>query len=109
MVSRLPVYSGKKAGTRVPPEAVLPIFVVVVLFFALLLSYPWEVLTIGTLAYLGSLPFGRISYRKHQERDAAHGVAENEAAVAITKASAEPPRSSGRPIASEEPPPTRLN
>jgi len=112
MVSRLPVYSGKKAGTRVPPEAVLPIFVVVVLFFALLLSYPWEVLTIGTLAYLGSLPFGRMSYRKHQERDAAHGVAEDGAAVAITEPSAEPPRISGRPAASEEhdkQPPTRLN
>lgn len=69
MVSRLPVYSGKKAGTRVPPEVVLPIFVCVVLFFALLFSYPWEVLTIGTLLYLGSLPFGWMSYRKHQERD----------------------------------------
>ena len=70
MVSRLPVYSGKKAGTRVPPEVVLPIFVCVVLFFALLFSYPWEVLTLGTLLYLGSLPFGWLSYRKHQERDA---------------------------------------
>src|SRR5207302_1479215 len=45
MVSKLPVYSGKKMGTRVPPDMVLPVFVVVVLFFALLLSYPWEVLT----------------------------------------------------------------
>ncbi len=30
MVSRLPVFSGKKAGRRVPPEMVLPIFVAVV-------------------------------------------------------------------------------
>src|SRR5215475_12816383 len=45
MVSRLPVISGKKLGTRVPTEMVLPVFVVVVLFFALLISYPWEVLT----------------------------------------------------------------
>jgi CDP-diacylglycerol--serine O-phosphatidyltransferase len=112
MVSRLPVYSGKKAGTRVPPEAVLPIFVIVVLFFALLLSYPWEVLTIGTVAYLGSLPFGRISYRKHQERDAAHGVADNGAIGDITERSAESRRTSSGRVASkeqDEQPPTRLN
>jgi CDP-diacylglycerol--serine O-phosphatidyltransferase len=48
---------------------VLPVFVVVVLCFALLLSYPWEILTIGTLGYLASLPFGWLSYRE-QERKA---------------------------------------
>src|ERR1700759_528651 len=68
MVSKLPVYSGKKMGTRVPPDMVLPVFVVVVLFFALLLSYPWEVLTLGTIAYLGSLPFGWLSYRDYERR-----------------------------------------
>jgi CDP-diacylglycerol--serine O-phosphatidyltransferase len=71
MVSRLPVFSGKHVGKRVPPEMVLPVFVVVVLFFALLISYPWEVLTIGSLAYLACLPFGWLSYRKYQRRDAA--------------------------------------
>src|SRR6202158_3822958 len=43
MVSRLPVFSGKRLGTRVPREMVLPVFVVVVLFVALLLSSPWIV------------------------------------------------------------------
>ena len=71
MVSRLPVFSGKRVGKRVPPELVLPVFVVVVLFFALLISYPWEVLTIGTLAYLGCLPLGWLSYREHQRKDEA--------------------------------------
>ena len=52
MVSRLPVFSGKRVGKRVPPEMVLPVFVFVVLFFALLISYPWNVLSVGTLAYL---------------------------------------------------------
>src|SRR3954463_12881279 len=56
MVSRLPVFSGKRVGKRVSPEMVVPVFVVVVLCFALLVSYPWSVLTIGTLAYLASLP-----------------------------------------------------
>ena len=80
MVSKLPVYSGKKMGTRVPPDMVLPVFVVVVLFFALLVSYPWVVLTLGTLAYLASLPFGWLSYRDYERRDA-------EAAAAATAAS----------------------
>jgi CDP-diacylglycerol--serine O-phosphatidyltransferase len=71
MVSRLPVFSGKKMGQRVSPEVVLPIFVVTVLFFALLISYPWEVLSLGVLIYLGSLPFGWLSYRSHERKDAA--------------------------------------
>jgi CDP-diacylglycerol--serine O-phosphatidyltransferase len=75
MVSRLPVFSGKRVGKRVPPEMVLPVFVVVVLFFALLISYPWEVLTVGSLAYLACLPFGWLSYREYQRKDAAAAAA----------------------------------
>ena len=71
MVSRLPVFSGKRVGKRVAPEMVLPVFVMVVLFFALLISYPWVVLTIGTVCYLASLPFGYLSYRRHERKDAA--------------------------------------
>src|SRR5262252_402829 len=56
MVSRLPVFSGKKVGKRVPPDLVLPVFIGVVVFFALLIAYPWVVLTIGALMYLASLP-----------------------------------------------------
>jgi CDP-diacylglycerol--serine O-phosphatidyltransferase len=50
---------------------VLPVFVAVVLFFALLVSYPWIVLTIGTVLYLASLPVGWLSYRRHERKDAA--------------------------------------
>jgi CDP-diacylglycerol--serine O-phosphatidyltransferase len=71
MVSRIPVFSGKRVGKRVAPEMVLPVFVCVVLSFALLISYPWWVLAIGTVLYLGSLPFGWISYRNHERRAAA--------------------------------------
>jgi CDP-diacylglycerol--serine O-phosphatidyltransferase len=49
----------------------LPIFVVVVLFFALLISYPWEILAAGTLIYLAGLPLGWMSYRDYQRKDAA--------------------------------------
>ena len=68
MVSRLPVFSGKRVGTRVPTEMVGPVIVVVVLFFALLIAYPWVILTAGTLAYLAGLPFGWLSYRGYERR-----------------------------------------
>jgi CDP-diacylglycerol--serine O-phosphatidyltransferase len=68
MVSRLPVFSGKRVGNRVPPEMVGPVIVVVVLSIALLIAYPWVLLTAGTMAYLISLPFGYLSYRAHERR-----------------------------------------
>jgi CDP-diacylglycerol---serine O-phosphatidyltransferase len=69
MVSRLPVFSGKRVGKRVPPEMVLPVFVLVVLFMALLISYPWWVLSIGTACYLACLPLSWLSYREYQRKD----------------------------------------
>ena len=84
MVSRLPVFSGKRVGKRVPPDMVLLVFVVVVLFFALLISYPWAVLTIGPLAYLGCLPLGWLSYRELQRKDAATLAAATPAGEAPT-------------------------
>ena len=102
MVSKLPVYSGKKVGTRVPPDMVLPVFVLVVLFFALLLSYPWAVLTLGTIAYLASLPFGWLSYRDYQRRDAEAAAAAAASAAGSTgerldQAVAPPPSDDQRP------------
>jgi CDP-diacylglycerol--serine O-phosphatidyltransferase len=83
MVSRLPVFSGKKLGTRVPPDMVLFVFVLVVLFFALLLSYPWIILSVGVLIYLGCLPFSVMSYRELVRKDveAASGQAGQPASV----------------------------
>jgi CDP-diacylglycerol--serine O-phosphatidyltransferase len=69
MVSRLPVFSGKRVGKRVPPEMVLPVFVVFVLAFALLVSYPWEVLSVSTVVYLVCLPLGWLSYRDYVRKD----------------------------------------
>ncbi len=75
MVSRLPVLSGKRVGKRVPPEMVLPVFVVVVLLVALLVSYPWEVLSAGAVLYLACLPLGWLSWRDYQRKDAQAAVA----------------------------------
>lgn len=70
MVSRLPVFSGKTVRMRVAPDMVLPVFFSVVLFIALLIGYPWHILSIGSALYLLSLPLGWKSYRNY-EREAA--------------------------------------
>ena len=111
MVSRLPVLSGKRVGKRVAPEMVLPVFVAVVLFFALLVAYPWEVLTVGTFAYLASLPFGWLAYREYQRRDAAAArQAPSRSGAHAAVESESPSLSPGHP---EQPPrperPARLN
>lgn len=64
MVSRIPVFSGKKLGTRVSPDRVLPVVVLAVLFFASLISYPWHVLMAGSAVFLACLPLGWLSYRR---------------------------------------------
>jgi len=74
MVSRLPVFSGKTVRMRVPPEMVLPVFVSVIFFIALLVGYPWYILSAGSLLYLLSLPAGWKSYRDHQRKAAASAV-----------------------------------
>ena len=71
MVSRLPVFSGKTIRMRVPPEMVLPVFVCVIFFIALLVSYPWYILSVGSVLYLFSLPAGWKSYRDQARKAAA--------------------------------------
>ncbi len=68
MVSRVPVFSGKSVRLRVAPELVLPLFVAVVFFVALLIGFPWHILSIGSVLFLLSLPFGWKSYRDHARR-----------------------------------------
>ena len=74
MVSRLPVFSGKTVRMRVPPEMVLPVFVSVIFFIALLVGYPWYILSACTVLYLFSLPAGWKSYRDHERRAAAQAA-----------------------------------
>jgi CDP-diacylglycerol---serine O-phosphatidyltransferase len=82
MVSRLPVFSGKKLSARVPRERVLPLFVLAVAAVAVLISYPWWTLALGTIAYLVSLPLGVRTARR---------LAREEAAAVPAPASPEPP------------------
>jgi CDP-diacylglycerol---serine O-phosphatidyltransferase len=80
MVSRLPVFSGKTVKMRVPPEMVLPVFVSVVFFIALLISYPWHILSVGSVVYILSLPLGWRSYRDHARNLAAQTATPTDAA-----------------------------
>jgi CDP-diacylglycerol--serine O-phosphatidyltransferase len=83
MVSRLPVFSGKSVRMRVPPELVLPVFVSVIFFIALLVGYPWHILSAGSALYLLSLPLGWKHYRDQKRAyEAANNAPVPAAAVA---------------------------
>ena len=64
MISKVPAWSGKTLGKRVRRDMVLPLFVLVALFFGLLASYPWAVLTVCSLLYLAFLPASTLRYRR---------------------------------------------
>jgi len=105
MVSRLPVFSGKLIGGKIAPDMVLPVVVLVVLFIAVLISYPWHLLTGGSLLYLFSLPIGWASYRKH-ERDARVATAATDLASGHPSAPSDF-TAPADPVADDRPP--RLN
>jgi CDP-diacylglycerol--serine O-phosphatidyltransferase len=65
LVSTIPIYPGKLLSERIPREYVLPLFVAVAALAALLLTYPYETLTLVTLLYLAAVP---LSYRRFQRK-----------------------------------------
>jgi CDP-diacylglycerol---serine O-phosphatidyltransferase len=87
MVSRLPVYSGKTIRMRVPPELVLPVFVCVIFFIALLIGYPWHILSAGSVLYLLSLPVG---WKHYRDQKRAYEAANAPAPAAAPPAAAPP-------------------
>jgi CDP-diacylglycerol--serine O-phosphatidyltransferase len=105
MVSRLPVFSGKTVRMRVPPEMVLPVFVSVVFFIALVISYPWHILSVGSVVYILSLPAGWKSYRDQARKLAASAV--KPADVAPSNPAS--PYASPVPEPDQDDRPTRLN
>jgi CDP-diacylglycerol---serine O-phosphatidyltransferase len=61
MVSRVPTFSGKNI-TRVPREYALLVLAAMALFIVLLISFPWETLSILSCIYLLMIP---LSMRSH--------------------------------------------
>lgn len=76
MVSRIPIFSGKNAGGgSIGRDKIVFLLAGVAAYLALLVSYPWPVMTVCTLLYLGTIPF---SMKKHDElskADAARATA----------------------------------
>jgi CDP-diacylglycerol---serine O-phosphatidyltransferase len=106
MVSRLPVFSGKTIRMRVPPEMVLPVFVSVIFFIALLIGYPWHILSAGSVLFLLSLPAGWKAYRDHERNFAAQTAVPAEAAPSNP---APPPYAPTAAEAEQDNRPARLN
>ena len=67
MVSRVPTFSGK-TFTRVPREFYGPLLAALAVSMALLISYPWETLSLLTLCYLASIPFGVMRFQRLKQR-----------------------------------------
>jgi CDP-diacylglycerol--serine O-phosphatidyltransferase len=106
MVSRLPVFSGKTIRMRVPPEMVLPVFVSVIFFIALLIGYPWHILSAGSVLFLLSLPAGWKAYRDQERTFAAQTAVPAEAAPSNP---APPPYAPTAAEAEQDNRPARLN
>ena len=66
MVSRVPTYSGKSFGSRVPRDMVLPVLGFCAFAVVLLIAFPWEFLTVLAVVYLALLPVSVRSYRRHK-------------------------------------------
>jgi len=65
LVSRIPVYSGKKFKVR--RDWALPVVLAVALFILLFFNYPWHTLSVGVVAYLLFLPFSVRAYGKRAQ------------------------------------------
>jgi CDP-diacylglycerol--serine O-phosphatidyltransferase len=63
LVSRIPVWSGKAQGV-IRRENALPFILAVVVYVALLMSYTWVVLSVTSIFYILTLPFGARHWQK---------------------------------------------
>ncbi|VAW17950.1 CDP-diacylglycerol--serine O-phosphatidyltransferase, partial [hydrothermal vent metagenome] len=64
MVSRLPTFSAKMLGQRVRRDMVMPGLVVFAVFAAVLASYTWMTLAVGSLLYLAAIP---VAFTRHRQ------------------------------------------
>ncbi|MBA3448061.1 MAG: CDP-diacylglycerol--serine O-phosphatidyltransferase [Pseudaminobacter sp.] len=69
LVSRLPIYSGKKF--RVPGDKVLPLILGAVLYILLLFTYTWETMSLSVIAYLAFLPLSARAYSRRAKLEEA--------------------------------------
>jgi CDP-diacylglycerol---serine O-phosphatidyltransferase len=77
MVSRVPTFSGKLIGQKIPRENVLPVFVLAALFIGVLVTYPSLTLAVGSVLYLAFIPVSAYRYFQLERRDAVNAKAES--------------------------------
>ncbi|MGB3719769.1 MAG: CDP-diacylglycerol--serine O-phosphatidyltransferase [Proteobacteria bacterium] len=90
MVSTIPTYSGKLLGERISREWVMPAFVLAGALVALLVTYPYATLSIGTLLYLAMIP---VSVRRFRAQMQLHGEEEARPNPALPAVVVEHPKS----------------
>ena len=69
MVSNLPTFSGKNIGKRISRQLVLPLMIAAVFLVALLFSFPWTTLSLVSIGYLVTIPFGMRAWNKRLARE----------------------------------------
>jgi CDP-diacylglycerol---serine O-phosphatidyltransferase len=77
MVSRVPTFSIKMVGQKIPREYVPPVFVAAALFIALLLTYPSLTLAAGSVIYLGLIPVSAYRYLAAKRKAEEHAKTQN--------------------------------
>ena len=85
VASRLPAFSGKGGGIRVSRDLFFPVLIITVSFAALLVSFPYVVLSAITIGYLLTLPIAWRVWHRHARQDA------RKAASSAGKAPKNPP------------------
>ncbi len=81
LVSRLPVYSGKKLTIR--REYLLPVMLAAVFYVLLLTGYPWQTLTASVVGYLLFLPLSASAYARRSRIESAKLAADTAAVEAV--------------------------
>jgi CDP-diacylglycerol---serine O-phosphatidyltransferase len=67
MVSRLPVWSAKTVGKRIPGDSFLPIILAAMIYVLMLVTYTWITLTVSAIGYLLFLPLSARAYSKRAD------------------------------------------
>lgn len=71
MVSRLPVWSAKTVGKRIPGDSFLPIILAAMIYVLLLVNYTWVTLTASAFGYLLFLPLSARAYSRRAQTETA--------------------------------------
>lgn len=80
-ISTVPMYAGKTLGAKVPRNWVAPIFISVTLAIALVVAYPFEMLSLIVIGYFAAIPLGIQKFRALERADREASGAPNPAAA----------------------------